>query len=173
MSVHVGIFGPSLFGKSHLAKALALQYWTQSRRPSVVLDPNGDDWGRHCLVFTDRERFVSAIWHHRNCAVFCDEFGEVFERDKSASPLFTRLRHQGHLMHAITHAWTDLLPKQRNQLGTLFVFWQPADAADVIAREWSDDRLRAATTLPKYTFMHCVKFGAAPQHIIRRVRLPA
>lgn len=172
MSVHVGIFGPSLFGKSHLGKHLAAQYWRLDRRPSIVLDPNGDDWGPSALVFVDREAFLRAVWEKRNCAVFCDEFGEVFDRDKAASPLFTRLRHQGHLMHALSHLFTDLLPKQRNQLGTLFLFWQTAEAADAIAREWSDERLRQAPTLPKYVFLHCRKFGAGAQHIITPGKLP-
>jgi hypothetical protein len=54
MSVHVGIIGPSLFGKSHVAMYLSREYWRQAARRSIVLDPNGDDWGPQALVFTDR-----------------------------------------------------------------------------------------------------------------------
>jgi hypothetical protein len=109
----------------------------------------------------------------RSSSPTADEFGEIFERDKAASPLFTRLRHQGHVMHAITHLWTDMLPKQRNQLGTLFCFWQTAEAAEMLAREWSDNRLLEATQLPKRQFLYCQKFGDAPRHIIRRATFPA
>ncbi len=117
VSIHVGIFGPSLFGKSHIAKSLSAEYWRAARMRTIVLDPNGDDWGPWSLVFTDRAKFWDAVWKNKRCAVLVDDLGENMDRDKTASPLFTRIRHNFHLFHAIGHEWTELLPKQRNQLG--------------------------------------------------------
>lgn len=173
MSIHVGILGPSLFGKSYAAMYLSAEYWRLYGIRSIVLDPNGEDWGPWALVFTNRAKFWAAVWKHRRCAVFVDDLGENMDRDKTASPLFTRIRHNFHLFHAIGHTWTELLPKQRNQLGKLFLFWQTRESAEAIAREWSDERILEACTLPKYQFLYCLKFGKAPHHIIERSSLPA
>jgi hypothetical protein len=172
MSAHVGIIGPSLFGKSHLGKALARQYWQSAGRRSVVLDLTGADWGPHALMIRDKDRFWEVVWRERDCAVFCDDFGDMMERDKSVTSLFTRLRHQGHQFHALTHVWPDMLPKQRNQLGRLFLFWQTDKSARIIADEWSDDRILESTKLPKYEFLYCVKHGENPGHKITRGRFP-
>lgn len=171
--IHVGIFGPSLFGKSHVAKYLSRLYWTLYAMRSIVLDPNGDDWGPHALVFTDRARFWVAVWTHQRCAVFVDDLGENMDRDREASPLFTRIRHQYHLFHAIGHEWTELLPKQRNQLGKLFIFWQTQTAAEKLAAEWSDERFLQATTLQPREYLYALKFAAAPRHVVTRARFPA
>ncbi len=182
MSIHTAILGPSLFGKSHVAKWLAREYWRLYRRRSLVLDPTTEPgephgWPDCCLVFQGegpgpRARFFEAVFkRYRDCVVFFDEGGEV-ERDKDMNPYFTRIRHRGHFFHYISHAWTDMLPKQRNQLGTLFVFWQPADAAEFLAREWSDPRFLDAPKLPPYEFLFCRKFGNRPAHIIERRKFP-
>ncbi|MCF3650176.1 hypothetical protein [Synoicihabitans lomoniglobus] len=173
MSIHVGIIGPSLFGKSHVGKRLSLTYWQRERRRSIVFDTRSANWGNHSLVFTDKAKFLEACWRYRSCAVFCDDFGDHFERDKEVTPMFTSLRHQFHQLHAMTHVWQDMLPKQRNQLGTLFLFWQTRESAESIAREWSDSRLLESTRLPKYEFLHCRKHADAPNHIITRGRFPA
>lgn len=183
MSIHVGIFGPSLFGKTHVIRKLSEIYWRNERRKSLVLDPTTEPgqphgFGPWCLVFqgegaATRDRFYHAVFHqYKGCAVFFDEGGEV-ERDKNMNPYFTRIRHRLHIFHFVSHAWTDALPKQRNQLGTLFLFWQSADAAETIAREWSDPRLLETTQLPQYEFLYCKKFGNRPSHIITRGKFPA
>lgn len=183
MSIHVGILGPTLFGKSHVAKRLAGSYWSGGRIRSLVRDPTTEPgqphgWPASCLVFQgDSEdafrRFETAVFErYSGCAVFLDEGGEM-ERCRDLNKFFTRIRHRGHFFHYIGHNWTDMLPKQRNQLGTLFLFWQPAKAAEAIAAEWSDDRLLEAATLPKYQFLYCRKFGANPAHLISRASFPA
>ncbi len=182
MSIHTGIFGPSLFGKSHVAKGLSREYWRTKRMRSLVLDPTTEPgrphgWGDHCLVVqgegeAPRARFYDLVFsRYENCAVFFDEGGEV-ERDKDMNPYFTRIRHRYHLFHYISHAWTDALPKQRNQLGTVFLFNQSAKPAAFIAEEWSDPRLLAATSLVEYEFLYCRKFAARPGHLIQRSRFP-
>lgn len=170
---YVGFIGPGLFGKSYAAQTLSRRYWTGGGRRSIVHDPNDDPWGPHALVFTDKDAFWTAVWHYTDCAVFADEFGENNYRTNEATPLFTRLRHQRHLFHVITHDWTDMLPKQRNQLGTLFLFWQTEKAAKTLCEEWSDPRLMEATKLPQYDFLYCRKFAQNPAHLIERSRFPA
>lgn len=173
MSIHVAFLGPSLFGKSYGAKLFSAACWRQARRPTIVLDPNRDDWGPWSLVFTDREKFWAAVWSKTNCLVVVDDLGENMDRDKTATPLFTRIRHRGHLFVAIGHLWTELLPKQRNQLGKVFLFWQTRESAESIAREWSDDRILESCTLPKYEHLYLVKWGDGARHIVRRSHFPA
>jgi hypothetical protein len=170
------MFAPSLFGKSNVAKTLCRLYWRLERRRSIVLDPTlkdprFHDWGPSALVFIDREQFIAAVNKHANCAVFFDEFGD-YERDKANNPLFTKIRHQGHQLHIMSHAWTDCLRKQRNQLGKIFFFWQSELEAKLIAEELSDERLLAVSTLPKYEFLLCEKFKENPRHRITRGKFP-
>ena len=182
MSIHTAILGPSLFGKSNAAKHLAASYWRNRRIRSLVLDPTTEPgephgWPSCCLVIQGegegpRARFYDAVFkRYEGCAVFFDEGGEV-ERDKDMNPYFTRIRHRYHFFHYIGHNWTDMLPKQRNQLGTLLLFWQPADASETIAREWSDPRLLDAVRLPQYEFLYCRKFALRPAHDITRASFP-
>lgn len=174
MSRHVGIFGPSLCGKTFAAKVLSLALWRTCRLRSLVLDPQGDDWGAHALVFRDRERFLKAFWRHRNCAVFIDEATVTVGRDNTFTDLFTRGRHQGHILHTMGHRATVLLPIQRDQFGTLLLFRQSPGSASIWAEEWAEQRMHAATELRKYEFLFCQKFAAPDgRHLVEKRIFPA
>jgi hypothetical protein len=161
VSIHVGIFGPSLCGKTHAAKWLSRDAWARAKRRSLVLDINGEHWGAQALVFRERSAFLAAFWRHRDCAVFIDEATVTVGRDDSLTDLFTRGRHQGHIVHAMGHRATVLLPIQRDQFGTLLLFRQSPQSAAIWAEEWAEPRIHAATTLPKHRFLLCRKFAAA------------
>lgn len=163
MSIHVGIFGPSLCGKSYVAKRLSAELWRVSGRRSLVLYPQGHEesgWGHHALVCYDRAHFLKLFWRERNLAVFVEEATETVGRDTELTGLFTRGRHRGHIVHAMGHRPTVLLPIQRDQFGTLFLFRQSPDAAEIVAREWAEPRIHEATTLKRYEFLLCRKFAA-------------
>ncbi len=193
MSIHVGIFGPSLCGKSYAAKQLSLARWRNHRRRSLVLDLNADNWGEHSLVYTlppefrdpppgvnitDEQRreavaalvgrFLGKMWALRDLDVFIDEATETVGRSTDFTGVFTRGRHRGHIVYAMGHAATVLLPIQRDQFGTLFLFRQSPRAASMFADEWAEPRIMQATTLRKHEFVLCKKFGAPDgSHLIK------
>ncbi|OAM87573.1 ATP-binding protein [Termitidicoccus mucosus] len=173
MSIHVGIFGPSLCGKTYAAIMLSLALWRQERRRSIVLDPNGSDWGPHAIVFRDMDRFLAFLWRHRNCAVFIDEATLTIDRGVEFTDLFTRVRHAGHILHIMGHRATVLLPIQRDQFGKLLLFRQSPGSAKIWGEEWAEPRMVEATELKKYEFLYCVKFGAPDgSHLIQRGKFP-
>jgi len=100
-----------------------------------------------------------AVCLQRGCAIFADEGGETVNRNRNLNAYFTRGRGAGHLIHICAHHHSDLLPKQRDQLGTLFLFLASPSSADGWADEWSEERLKEAATLAQYEFLWCEKFG--------------
>lgn len=174
--LHVGIFGPSLCGKSTVAMWLILIYWNKYRIRSVVCDTNvHQKWPSCALVFRDPVRFWAFAATHRNLAVFVDEAKGTVARDDDLTTRFTQGRHMGHVLHIMGHRATNLLPEQRDQLEDLFLFRQSPSAAKLFAEEWADERFYQATTLAKYQFIHCKKFGdqVTGQHAISPGRFPA
>lgn len=171
----IGIFGPSLCGKSNVAKWLIEIYWTHFRIRSVVCDPNPmQKWPACALVFRDPSKFWAYIWKVRGCAIFVDEAGGSVARDNSITGAFTRGRQQDHVLHVMGHRMTNLLPEQRDQLATLFLFTQSPSAAKIWAEEWADLRLLESTSLPQYEFLWCEKYGdkATRRHSIRHATFP-
>ena len=173
MSIHAGIFGPGLCGKTYGCKLLSRSHAKQGRK-SIVCDPNGEDWGPHALVFKRcDEAFMAAVWKHRNCAIFIDEATMTIDRGVEFTDLFTRVRHVGHILHVIGHRATVLLPVQRDQFGKLILFRQSPGSAKIWAEEWAEPRMMEATELKKYEFLYCVKFGAADgSHVILKAKFP-
>jgi len=49
--VNGGIFGPTLCGKTTLAKKLSMHWFRAKQRRTLVLDPYLDRWGEHATVF--------------------------------------------------------------------------------------------------------------------------
>lgn len=95
-----------------------------------------------------------------------EEAAESVNRDSDKTPLFTRLRHRGHKLHVIGHSGASLLPVQREQLHTLFLFRQPKAAAEVWAALFTDDQLLESCNLEKYEFLWARLYQAT-----RRTRL--
>lgn len=160
--LHLGIFGPGLSGKTTLAQYLSREYWQRHRIKSLVLDPNLDNWGKQAWVTDDEERFNDMVWNREiNCALFIDEAAEMIKRDNDKTPLFTRVRHRnggngpGHRMHVIGHSGVNLLPQQRNQIHTLYLFKQSQSAAALWAEEFADQRIMQACNLSQYEFLYC------------------
>jgi hypothetical protein len=157
---HIGIFGRTECGKTTLAKALSHAYWTVEQIPSIVLDINGEDWGPGATVFHDMETFLDCIDNSEGCAVFCDEGGDTINRNADLTTLFTRIRHKGHRFHVMGHAGTQLLPTQRAQLTTVYLFHQAEDDAKLWIRQYGDKRIEECMRLGEYEFLHCRINGA-------------
>lgn len=154
MSLHVGIFGPGLSGKTTLAKQLSRQLWQDCAIKSLVLDPLLDRWGPQAWVTDDEAKFWPMFWHESRCAVFIDEAADTIKRDRGKASVFTRSRHRGHRVYIIGHSGAALLPEMRLQLHTLFLFRQPESAAETWAELYADRTLLAAATLKQYEFLY-------------------
>lgn len=174
MSIHVGIFGPGLCGKSTVGSALSRQAWRHGRA-SLICDPMQYDWGLQALVFTAvNEKFLRVFWTRRNLAVFIDEATLTIKRDVGLIDLFTRGRHQGHQLYVMGHRAVNLLPIMRDQFGTLFLFRCSPSDAKIWAEDWGEPRIYEATGLPKYEFILAEKFAAPNgQHLVTPGRFPA
>lgn len=159
--LHVGTFGPSLFGKSRLNIQLADSYFKKSAIRSIVFDPNEDDvWPESARVFrTDKDLFWRTVWASKHCAVFVDESAETIKRDADLMPMFTRIRHCEHKMHVMGHEATNLLPGMRGQLSTLFLFRQVEKDAVIWANLFADKRILESISLGRFDFLHCQLAG--------------
>lgn len=164
--MHVGIFGPGRSGKTTLAKHLSRAYWMQAGIRSLAWDINGEQWGRQCMMFMHEEPFWRQVWREKSCAVFVDEAAETIKRDSNKTSLFTRIRHRGHKLHVIGHNGTNLLPVQREQISTVYLFRQTEDGARLWADLFTDKRILAATTLARYEFLECHLFGDVRKRIL-------
>jgi len=157
--LHYGIFGTGLSGKTTLAMHLSKSYWRKAQIKSLVLDPNKENWGPQAFVTDDEAIFWEMVWkRERDCALFVDEGGETIKRDSEKTPLFTRVRHRGHRLHIIGHGGMNLLPVQREQIHTVYLFRQSKDGADLWAEQFAEPRIVDSTTLGQYEFLHCRVF---------------
>ena len=167
--LHTGIFGPSLSGKTTLAKFLSKDMYRRHKIESLVLDPIGDDWGEHAQVFTatEEEQFWTKVWSSKRKAVFVDEGTEMIGRDKDLIPAFTRIRHQQHKLFVIGHRGNSLLPVMRDQISTLFLFRQTEKAAEIWVEQFTNEDIIQSTTLGQYEFIWVDMFGP-----VRKMKLP-
>lgn len=151
--VSAGIFGPKLSGKTTLAKTLSAQYWSKHKVRSIVLDINGDTWGEHAFVMDDEDKFWKVVWETTNSIVIVDEAAATIRRDRELVPVFTRLRHNRHVLIVIGHSGMDLLPAMRQQFDTVYLFRQPESAAKVWAETMTEKGLLQAVELKQYEFI--------------------
>jgi molybdopterin-guanine dinucleotide biosynthesis protein len=164
-----GIFGPKLSGKTTLAKELSRQYWLQEHIRSLVLDPNGEEWGQQAKVFKDSSEegqalFWETVWKTQHMLIIVDESTQMIARDTELVPAFTRLRHLHHKLLVIGHSGTNLLPIMRQQLDIVYLFRQPESAAKYWSDSFARRELLGASTLNQYEFLQ----GGTYQPVLRR-----
>lgn len=148
-----GIFGPKLSGKTTLAIKLSEQYWLQQKRRSLVFDPHLETWGQQALVMTDEKEFWPIVWKSQGCLVIVEEAAATIRRERELLPVFTRLRHNHHLLLVVGHSGMDLLPTMRQQLDTLYLFRQPEEACKIWAMTFTQRELFEAANLGQYEFL--------------------
>lgn len=154
--LHYAILGPGLSGKTTLAKQLSRNYWKSHGIKSLVLDPNKEDWGPQAWMTDDQDKFWDMVWNRETgCALFCDEGNETISRNSDKTPLFTRVRHRDHRMHIIGHSGGAMLPIQRDQIHTLFLFRQSKSGAELWAEKFTDERIMESMNLNQYEFLFC------------------
>lgn len=168
--LHIGIFGPSLCGKSTLADAISAAMFKEGYR-TIALDPNGVKMGPHAEVYTDEELFWVRVWSCEKCLIKVEESSETIARDKTLIPLFTRIRHKGHKLLVTGHNAGDLLNVMRRNITTLYLFQQSPSACDL----WYEDTtlnkdIYQAAFLPEdsYEFIKWEKGKGCSRHILKR-----
>ncbi len=166
-SLHVGIFGPGLSGKTTLAKYLSRSYWQRSGVKSIVLDIHREQWGPQAWVTDNEAEFLAMVRMERSCAVFVEEASQTIRRDKTKGHLFTSIRHRGHRMHVVGHSGASLLPEMREQLQTLYLFRQSPAALEYWAELLSDERIYTAAQLLQYQFLWCRLYYPPEAHVLK------
>lgn len=155
--MRAGIFGPSLSGKTTLAREICKGY-AKAGYKALVLDPNAEEWGVDSIVFTDEAKFWATVWASKRCLVIVEESSETICRNKELIPVFTRLRHQHHILIVVGHSGASLLPVMRQQFDTLYLFLQSKKSSQTWVEETACERLIEATTLNQYEFLHYERF---------------
>lgn len=155
----IGVFGPTLSGKSTLAHKISEQFWKQKQQRTLVLDPHEEIWGEHALSFQDEEKFWKAVWNTKDSLIVVEEAASTISREKKLIPVFTRMRHLGHSLMVIGHSGMDLLPVMRQQLTTVYLFRQPESAAKVWSENFANKDLLLTTDLQQYEFIHFESYG--------------
>lgn len=148
-----GFFGPTLSGKSTLVRALVNEYEKKRGMRALILDPNGEKWGEQSKVYSNEEKFWKAVWASQWCVVVVEEAATTLRRERGFMQVFTRIRHNHHKLFVTGHNGTDLLPGQRRQFGTIYLFLHDPDAAAEWAKQMCDKRLLEAQNLQQYEFI--------------------
>lgn len=164
--LHVGVFGPGDSGKTTLVKSLSLDIWNRAGIPSLVLDPNCEDWGKHAFVTADEELYMRMFWKNQRCFCVIEEAAETIRRDNEKNSLFTRGRHRFHKICVVGHSGTNLLPMHRVQLATLFLFRQPQSAAKIWAELFAEEKILACSALKRFEFLHCELFQSPVKKVL-------
>jgi molybdopterin-guanine dinucleotide biosynthesis protein len=155
-----GTFGGSESGKTTLVRHLTAEIHKRNGMKALVLDPIGDDWGEFSKVFSHEQddEFWKAVWSNRNMMIVVDEGTEMIARDKTLIPVFTRLRHNHHILFVIGHRGDSLLPVMRDQLSTIYLFRQNKKSAEIWAEAFACEEIMQATTLKQYEFLICRRY---------------
>lgn len=156
MSVHAGIFGPTLCGKTTLAMDLCRDMEAKGTR-CLVLDPYDSDWG---ASFQTRKmaEFLKVAKNSRSCGLFVDEAGQLDFRDPEHEWIFTGSRHCGHVAHVIGQSGVQMSPLARSSVTRLFLFRSSTKTAEYWLESFVDERIREATTLAQYEFLRVQMF---------------
>ncbi len=150
---HSLIIGATESGKSFLAKRLC-QTYRKKGMGTLVLDPNGEG-GWDCDFRTDDpERFLAVAKRSRCCALFVDEAGAVFSRERNDPMQWvtTRSRHNGHFSFLIGQRFDQIPPTTRNNCANLFLFIVSRTDSRYWADQFADEELAKAFQLPRYHF---------------------
>jgi ABC-type molybdenum transport system ATPase subunit/photorepair protein PhrA len=157
---NIGVFGPTLSGKTTLAKVIARNYWTKNHIQSLCLDIQHDSWSESVWTTDKEDLFWDQVWKQNNKLIIVDDGSATINRNKDLLSAFTMLRHRGHHLLIIGHNGTDLLPAMRRALHKLYLFRQSEKASQLWAEDFTDKRILAAAQLQQYEFLYCELYQA-------------
>lgn len=164
MSIHIGITGNSLSGKSTCGRALAKLYKSEGRNIIVLDEMMDPKWISECgasLVTDDPDEFLQVFWHSRNCVAIIDEAGDSVGRyNKPMIKTATRGRHWGHIVMYLVQAPSLLDKNVRRQWGEVYAFQGDWTDAETLRREFVQPALADVPNLRQGEYIHAMRFGA-------------
>lgn len=158
MSVHAGIFGPTMCGKTTLAMELCADLERRGMK-CLVLDPYNGDW-KASFQTRSMAEFLRVAKNSRSCGLFVDEAGQLDFRNAEHEWILTGARHWGHVAHISGQSGVQMTPLARSSITRLFLFRSTDQTCEYWRNTFVDDRIRAATTLERFEFLRCQMFGA-------------
>lgn len=160
--MHSFINGVTASGKTHLAKSLA-QTYLDADFGVLVLDPLNDPGWPCSRKFTDRDAFIALARKATGCVLFVDEAGITIGQYPPVEVewLATQARHWGHRVYFVCQRAVQVKRTIRDQCSELYLFNVGRKDAEEWSENFNDDALRAAHTLPQYTFVHKRRFAPA------------
>lgn len=154
-------------GKSALSKLL-VKSLKERGKTVVVLDPLGDRWAAS-VAFEDVAELSAYMAKSKNCHVFIDESGEVFEegRNSEYAWVVTRSRHLGHSVYLIGQRAIQIPKTMRDQASKAFVFTSSASDGKILADEFNREELRNCSDLPQFHCLEASRFGTLRRLIVK------
>ncbi len=163
MSIHIGITGNSLSGKTTLARRLAALYHAAGRKVIVldeIMDPRWKTEGGADFVTDDGDQFLQVYWASQNCVAIIDEAGDSVGRyDKAMAKTATRGRHWGHLNIYVVQAPSMLGKNIRRQWGEVYAFQGDWSDGEALRKEFVQPALDGISELRQGEYIHAMRFG--------------
>lgn len=154
----------TLAGKSTTLKQLIKDFKAKGVKaivfdPFCKVDPGFKEAGA-AFVTDNKELFLKTVWNSKGCLVICDEGGETVGRnDTSTQDLFTKGRHNFHIIAVGCQRLTQIPPICRDQCTKLFLFTSSYEDGKILANEFNGPALKNCSKLKKGQFFYKEKFG--------------
>lgn len=156
--MHGLILGIINTGKTTLAIQIAKQQ--VKRREVIWYSPIRDPRLNFVSLFiSDREKFLALVTNpkFKNALIVFDESSQTLPAsDKEASAFVVVARHAGHQLLIIAQRASQVNKTAREQCSQAFVFRQGPDDAELLARQFSEPRLRECPNLKKGEYLHVI-----------------
>lgn len=157
--MHTLIGGTTESGKTTLAKAIAREVKKRGGKV-IVLTPFGWEDVEADFITNDKDKFLKMYWSSRNCFAFIDEGRQMANRYDDAMTLTAvQGRHWGHSNFFIVQRLNMLHPDIREQCSQVFLFCSAPKSAEAAAEEFVNDALLEAPSLPRGSYIRCLRFG--------------
>lgn len=155
--MHTLILGITESGKSTLGSLMAHKL-VAMKKPVVVYDRMLDPmWPEKAVRFRNPEQLSEYLENNRQCYVFIDEAGIVF--DSGDYEWFTTTsRHWGHQTFLLSQRAVQIPRTVRDQCKRLYLFTSSLEDGKIHAAEWNKPILITCPTLPQLSFFMVDKF---------------
>jgi len=153
------ILGQTMSGKTVTAKTLARDMKKRGM-DVLVLDPLKDPSWEADFITDNAGLFMQKVFTTTNCLLIVDESGDAIGKyDTVTHKLATRSRHLGHIAVFCAQRLTQLNPTIRGQCSRLFLFNSSHSDCVILANEFNEPGLLAATELPPGTCLYKNRFA--------------